>query len=276
MARHAAGREQHHVGGDPLAGLEDEHGPARRAVGDGQGLHRLAEAEGDVPAAHLVEQLVDDLAVEELERPLPPLDERDGHAERREDRGVLDADHTGAHHRERAGEMLQVHDVVGGQEHLAVGGDAGQGRGLGADGDHDVGGGDVTELMLAADDQPVRIGEGRLPVQHRDVIPTELALDHLDLARDDAVEAGEEVRAGRPPLEARPRQAVAPSGDARVGDDRLAERLARDGAGHDADAAERPPLLHDRRAHPELRRLHGGALAGRAAADAHEIEVVGR
>ena len=67
-------------------------------------LDGLAEAELDVPLAHLVNQLVDDLGVDELERPVALVDDRDFHAERREHRRVLDADHAGADDGERCGE----------------------------------------------------------------------------------------------------------------------------------------------------------------------------
>ena len=69
---------------------------------------RFAEAERDVAIAHLVDQLVDDLVVEELERPLAPLDERDPHAERGEHRGVLDADDAGADDGHRARQLLRA------------------------------------------------------------------------------------------------------------------------------------------------------------------------
>ena len=58
-------------------GLEqDDRAPGPCRVDRDRG-DRLAEAESDVAIAHLVHQLVDDLAVEELERPLALLDDRD-------------------------------------------------------------------------------------------------------------------------------------------------------------------------------------------------------
>jgi hypothetical protein len=223
-----------------------------------------------------VEQLVDDLAIEELEQSLAPLDHGDRHAQRREDRGVLDADHTGAHHGERPRQLGEPDEVVGREDHLPVGCDTGERCGFSADGNHDIRGGDVASVLLAADRESMRIREARFSRQHGDVIPAQLALDDLDLARDDAVEAGEKIRAGRAPIEPRPRQAISPAGDPGVRDHRLAQRLARDGAGGDAHAAERSPLLHDRCPLAELGRLDGSALPRWAASNRHEIEVVGR
>ena len=60
--------------------LPDSRSTARRgARGPSRQLdrrHRLAEAESDVPLPHLVDQLVHDLGVDELERPVAPLDQR--------------------------------------------------------------------------------------------------------------------------------------------------------------------------------------------------------
>ena len=68
---------------------------ARRSVVDLDVLHRFATAEDDVVLAHLMDQLVHDLVIEELERPRPLVDDRHLYAERGEHRGVLDADDAG-------------------------------------------------------------------------------------------------------------------------------------------------------------------------------------
>ena len=59
--------------------LPDSSSSTARGVGlDSTAMrgHRLAQPERDVATAHLVEQLVHDLAVEELQRPLAALDQR--------------------------------------------------------------------------------------------------------------------------------------------------------------------------------------------------------
>ena len=141
VARHASGREQDHVGHDALAGLQQQHGPRGRARLHRDRGHRLTQPEGDVAAAHLVQQLVHDLAVEELQRPFTALDQGHRHAERGEHRRVLDADHAGAHHRQTARQLLDPDDVVARDDDLAVGGDAGRRGRAGANGDEDAGGG---------------------------------------------------------------------------------------------------------------------------------------
>ena len=54
-------------------------------------------------------------------------------------------------------------------------------------------------------------------------------------------------------------------------DDRLAQRLRRNGAGVDADSAEHPAALDDRDRLAELRRRDGGLLAARTRTDDDEV-----
>ena len=75
-------------------------------------LHALAEPERDVALAELVQQLVDDLAIEELERPLAALDQRHLNADGGEHRRVLDADHAGADHGQVRGSFLRFDELV--------------------------------------------------------------------------------------------------------------------------------------------------------------------
>ena len=62
--------------------------------------------------------------------------------------------------------------------------------------------------------------------------------------------------------------ALAPAGEVQHG---LAQGLGRDGAGMHGNAADAPAPLDDEHRLAELRRLHGGALAGRARADDDQI-----
>ena len=109
-------REQHQVGHDALARFERDRGAPRLAVRDLDALDGLAEAEGHVGAAHLVDQLVDDLAIEELERTVALVDQRHLHAERREHRRVLDADDAAADDGQRPRQGLQIADLIAGDD----------------------------------------------------------------------------------------------------------------------------------------------------------------
>ena len=98
----AAGGEQHHVGDDVLSGLELDEALALGHLDHLDALHRFAAAEGDVRLAHLVDELVDDLVVEELQRPGAPVDHRHLHPQGGEHRSVLDADDPGPDHGDAA------------------------------------------------------------------------------------------------------------------------------------------------------------------------------
>ena len=178
-----------------------------------EGLYRLAEAEGHVAVPHLMDQLIDDLPVEELERAVAPLDQGDGHAQGRKDRGVFDPDHAGPHDGHRAREVLQLDHLVGVEDHLAICLDPGRGRRLGADGDDDVGPRDVPPPALPVHGQRVRVHERRLAREQRHVVATELALDHLDLARDDRVDTGEQLGGRGAAVHAGPWQAIGAPGE---------------------------------------------------------------
>ena len=65
-------------------------------------LHLGAEAQRDAAVAQLVDEVVDQLAVDELEHAWPRLDQRHRDVERAEDGGVFDADDAGADHRQAA------------------------------------------------------------------------------------------------------------------------------------------------------------------------------
>ena len=77
---------------------------------------------------------------------------------------------------------------------------------------------------------------------------------------------------GRPSVRMRRRGSTGAAG-AGEKDDRLAQRLAGDGAGVDAHAADAARFLDHRRPLAELGGLHGGALSGRATADTDQVVV---
>src|SRR5262249_43744426 len=253
---------------------EEQHGPTRRSLRELQPLHVLAHAEGDTALPHLVHQLVDDLVVEELEKALALLDQRDAHAEGREHRGVLEPDHAATDDGERLRQAFQVENVVAGEDDLAVGSDPGRRRGLRAHRDEDVLGGDRPPGVLELDRDRVRIPELRWAPQHGHVVALELVVDDVALAAHDLGHAREELVDGRTVLGDVPELRVVESARERR-EHRLPEGLAGNGAGVETHAAEDATLLDDRRPAAELRALHGGALAGWTAPETEKIEVEG-
>src|SRR5262249_28621139 len=234
----APGREEHQVGRQAIPRLGGDGRPPRRTVRDVDRLDRLAQAKRHVAMPHLVDELLDDLSVQELERTLPLLDERDGNAERREHRGVLDSDNTAAYYGHGPGNLLEVDHVVAGDDDLAVGGDAGRGRRPRPDGDDDVLGRDSSPAVALAHLEGVRVGERGLPPDDRDVIAAQLSLDDVLLAREDLADLGEELFRGGTGVGLRQARPVRPRRNAVEEQHRLAEGLARDGARAEANTAQ--------------------------------------
>ncbi len=96
-----AGGEQDDVGNQVLAGCQAQQ-PLPVAVTNGFDLlDGIATTKDDVAPAHLVNQLVANLMVQELERPRALIDHRDLYPQRGKHRGVFDADDAGADHGHR-------------------------------------------------------------------------------------------------------------------------------------------------------------------------------
>ena len=273
----ASDREQRHVGDDALARLEQQHGASRRPLVTSQALDRLTEAKIHIPLSHLVNQLVDDLGVDELERPIAAIDDRDLDAERREHRRVLDADDAGADDREGAGKPLHASDVVARDDRLTVGRDSGRRhrRGSGRDEDRSRTRSRATRRRRR-DANAMRIDERRFAAKDVDAVARELIRDDRRFARPNLVDARQQFGRRRSPLR-RVRRGCGAGGRARRGEphDRFAKRLARNRAAVDADPAESSAPLDQRDAASELCGLHGAALSSRPAANADEVVVEG-
>src|SRR5581483_6440448 len=124
---------------------------------------------------------------------------------------------------------------------------------------------------LGADQDRVGIAELAGPPDDGDLVPLELVGDDVDLARDHLADPRQQLLGGRAGPGRRRAAAVRPA----QRPDRLPERLAGNGPGLDGDAPDDPLALDHRRALAELGRLDGGPLAGRAAPDRDQVEVVG-
>jgi hypothetical protein len=162
--------------------------------------------------------------------------------------------------REAARESLEARDVVAGEDDRAVRLDAGWGRGARADRDQHVRRRERALAVRRDDRNRVRIDERGEAVEDRDAVSPQLVLDHGTLAREDVVHAREQLPHARRARAPHPEHG-------------LAEGLARDRPGVEADAAEDAAPLDDGDVAAELCGLHRRALAGRTAPQADEIEV---
>ncbi len=186
------------------------------------------------------------------------------------------ADHPGADHGEGPRQLAQPQDVVAGQHVVAVEGHVRIAGARGAHRDHDV---VRAHAALAAprrvlDAHRVLVLEGRVADDDLDVVAQQLGPGDVHLAAHDVIGAHQQVLHRDAVLggvggavhvvQAPPRQVHGG----------LAQGLARDGPGVDADPAQGALALADRRPAAELGRLDRRVLARRPGADDQQVEVV--
>ena len=80
----------------------------------------FAESKGDVPIAHLVDQLIDDFPVQEFQHTRAFINKCDLHAQGGEHRRILDADNTSSHYHHTARQPCELHDPIAGDHDIAV------------------------------------------------------------------------------------------------------------------------------------------------------------
>ena len=121
------------------------------------------------------------------------------------------------------------------------------------------------------DQHGVLVDEAAVPDVELDAVAHQLAADHVDFLADDVLGAGQQVGGGDLLLDAVAGAVELTLAHAGEVDDRLAQRLGRDGPGVDADAAEHPAPLDDRHRLAELGRRDGGLLTAGTRTDDDEV-----
>ena len=220
-------------------------------------------------------QLLGGLAVEEGHEPLGPVDERDAHAEGREDRGVLAA-HRSTADDDQAGGMRSMPRMV--SESWTSGsskGTSGGRNGPRAGGDEDDAAAQEPRCRRTrGGPRRRRRGAGRAPparARCRDARGWR--------ARHSPASSDTDGRAGAQPVEREVRcQVEADAVDlaapvAGQVERRLAQRLGGQPAAVDGRAAGPLLALDERHALAEVGRLGGALLAGRSGADDDEVEI---
>ena len=85
----------------------------------------LPQAQRHSVLAQVVGQCVNHLGIDEIQQAVTLVNEGYPHAEGRKHRGVLAPDDSGAHHCHGLGHMLQLGDVVAGENSPSIEGDVG-------------------------------------------------------------------------------------------------------------------------------------------------------
>ena len=254
-----ARRVHHRLRGDLLSAGQRRD----RARGtDVDGGHLLAEAERHRQVAQVELQRLDHLGIAEVQHAVALLDHGDLGPERGEHRRVLDADHARAHDHHRRRQGLQIQDPVGVQHPVLVELDARRAGRLGAGGDHDEFASDSCSFTagLVIDTDGVRVEKTAVPGVEVDPVTHQLTAHHVLFLGDDVRGAGEQIRRRDlllDPVAGAVQFALAHAGQV---DHRFAQRLAGDGSGVHAHAAEHPAALDDGDRLAELCRRDGGFL----------------
>ena len=178
------------VGCDSLSRLERCDGLAA------DGLHELnlfAEPEDATHVAHVVDEGLGQLPVNEIKDAGPFLHHGNIRAEGGEDRGVLDSDYTRADHCHGAGYGVQAEHSIGVDDRLAVNVESRQGRGRRAGGYHDLVGLDSDHAFSPGYRQYIGRFEGGFALQNIDAVAPHLVADNLGFLDDHVVATEQKV-----------------------------------------------------------------------------------
>ncbi len=224
----------------------------------------------------VVDERIDDLGIDEPQQTLALIHQSDPNAQRGKHAGVLTADDPAAHDGERVRDVVETQDFVAGEDALTVKRDVGHARGLRADGDDDMLGGEVVfaTLVHVANTHRVRIDEFGVGGDQVHIVAVELVADDVDLVADDVVGAEEQVFHGDALFDGVGRAVERALPVAGQIEHSLAQRFAGDGAGVGRHAAHDRPSLDDGDALAQLGRLNRGALPRRAGPDDEHIVLV--
>ena len=202
------------------------------------------------------------------------LDQRDRDVQRAEDRGVFDADHAGADHRQAARQARSSRGSRRCRARCVPSNGTSAGRyGRVPTAIRNFVASTHAWIVAARSVTSIRCGSMKraVPVHRVDAVAGELVLQHLDLVVERHVQPRHQVvglDVLLDPVGAAVEAALAPAGEVQH---RLAQGLGRDGAGMDRDAADPPALLDHQHRLAELGGLDGGAPPGGAAADDDEV-----
>ena len=267
----AAGGVEHHFGADAAAIRKRHLGEILSRL---HLLDAAAQPDGHAAVAHLVDEVVDDLAVDEIENRVARLDQRHRHVERRKDGGVFDADDAGADHRQRTRQLRQFEHLVAVEHTLLVERHLGRAMRPRAHRDQGIGEADLAVVAgIGGEAGAIGTEKPHHGARALDRIAHELVLQHLDLVVEGLVQAFDQVADGDvllDPVTATVEAAFAP---ARQVEHRLAQGLGGDGAGMHRNPAQAPAGIGHQHTLAELGRLHGGAPTRRAAADDQHVVV---
>src|SRR5262245_12381586 len=218
------------------------------------------------------EERVDNFAVAEFEDFLAAIDNGYADPERGEHDRIFETDHAAPDDDHGARDRVELQDLVGIKDVLAVERNVRRPRGFGAARHEDMPGLQVHCLFVALDDDFVRTGESGLAAIQVDPVPVELVMNDFDFVLDDVGHLAAQIVHRDLPLVAvafAEHVALPKAGEVK---NCLAHRLGGNRPGVNAHSPwPESAALDHRDALVELGRGDGPFLPGRAAANDHQV-----
>ena len=233
--------------------------------------HLLAQPEYGTELPKLEAQALDDLAIGKVQQHRTLVQQRDLHSQRGEHRRILQADDAGAHDDQLARQLLQAVHLVGVEDAFAVDRDLRIVRGPGSAGDDEVLATQQGVSAVACDFDRVIVDEPGVAFVNRHPVATQLRLDDLDLARHHRVGTKHQVLHRDVVFQGVAAAVERSLPQAAEVQDGLAQRLAGNGAGVDANSADAALALDHGHFLAQLRGADRGFLSGGTATDYHQV-----
>ena len=240
-------------------------------VHDLDGRDGFAEAQAHSHVAEAELEIFGQFVIDEFQEPGAALDEGDAHADGGQHAGVFGADDAAADDDHAARQLAEQEQVVAVDDFVGREGDFLGAGGHGSDGDEDIFGAHVEDLLAAGDAQRVGIEERRAAEEHGDSVAAHLAADDIDFGSDYVVGAVKQVGHVDVVLDGVAGAVERALLDAGEMQDGFADGLGGDGSGVNADAADAVGAFDDGDGFAEFSGVEGGLLAGRARSNHHQI-----
>ena len=235
----------------------------------------FAQAERHPPFAQVVNEAFDYFRVHEVQQPRAHVDQRHADAKRRKHARILASDDARTDHRQRARQLVELHDVVARKDRGAIQRSPRIARRLGADRQHDGGRSDpsLQPAHFVFEKERVRIDKARGRGRQLDAVAQKLVAQYVDLVTHHRIDTDQQILKRYFFLDPVRFAVNGVFAIARQVEDGFAHRLAGNGSDVHTDAADdRLALDHDD-ALAQLGALDCRMMSGGTAADDSKVEI---
>jgi len=145
-------------------------------------LNGVAATEHDITLPQLMNKFIADFLIEKLKWAWPLIDDCHLNAQSSKHRGVFDSDYSSSDHGQGSWQLLQIQNVVRGNQRLSVRLDPVRFARPGTDRNQDVVTRDQTVAIRFIDADCIGIDESRMTVNQIDIVPSQRIADVLQFA----------------------------------------------------------------------------------------------